>query len=61
MVLATDDEDILEEAVRRGIETYETEDVLEEAARTIGAKRSKEILADIINNVADKNFRELNV
>ncbi len=59
MVLATDDEDILEEAKRRRIETFETEDILEEAAKTIGSKRAKEVLADIVKSGADKEFRNL--
>ncbi len=59
MVLATDDEDILAEAGKRGIETFETEDILEEAAKTIGPKRVKEVLVDIVNSGADKEFRNL--
>ena len=59
MVLATDDEDILAEATKRGIETFETEDILEEAAKTIGPKRVKEVLIDILNSGADKEFRKL--
>jgi predicted nucleic acid-binding protein len=59
MVLATDDEDVLAEAGRRGIETFETEDILEAAAKTIGPKRVKEVLIDILKSGADKYFREL--
>lgn len=59
MVLATDDEDILAEARKRGIRTFETEDILEEAAQTIGPKRVKEVLADIVSSGADKEFRNL--
>jgi len=59
MVLATDDEDVLTEAKRRGIATYETEDILEEAAKIIGPKRVKDVLADIVSSGADKEFRTL--
>lgn len=59
MVLATDDEDILAEAGRREIETFETEDILEDAAKAIGPKRVREVLEDIIKSGADKDFREL--
>lgn len=59
MILATDDEDLLQEAQKRGIATCETEDILEEAARIIGPKRAKEVLADIVKSGADKNFRKL--
>ncbi len=59
MILATDDEDILAEARKRGIATYETENILEEAAKTIGPKRVREMLADIVNTGADKEFRVL--
>ena len=59
MPLATDDEDILAEAAKRGIETFETEDILEEAAKTIGPKRVKEVLVDIVSSGADKEFRKL--
>ncbi len=61
MVLATDDEDILAEAGRRGIETSETEDILEEAMKTIGPKRVREVLADIVKSGADKEFRALKI
>lgn len=44
LVLAADDEDVFSEAKRRGTATYETEDILEEAAKVIGPKRAKEIL-----------------
>lgn len=59
MVLATDDEDILAEAGKRGIETYETEAILEEAAKIIGPTRVKKVLVDILNSGADKEFRKL--
>ena len=59
MVIATDDEDILAEAGKRGIETFETEDILEEAVKTIGSKRVREVLSDIVGSGADKNFRGL--
>jgi predicted nucleic acid-binding protein len=59
MVLATDDEDILAEAGKRGIATFETEDILEEAAKTIGPNRTKDVLADIVKSGADKEFRNL--
>ncbi len=59
MVLATDDEDVLAEAGRRGIETFETEDVLEEAMKIIGPQRTKEVLAEIVKSGADKEFRAL--
>jgi predicted nucleic acid-binding protein len=61
MILATDDEDVLTEAKRRGIITYETEDILEEAVKSIGPKRAKEVLADIVKSGADKDFRELKI
>jgi predicted nucleic acid-binding protein len=61
MVIATDDEDILAEAAKRGIDTFETEDILEEASKTIGSKRVKDILIDILNSGADKEFRQLNL
>ena len=59
MILATDDEDILAEAGKRGIATFETEDILEEAAKTIGPQRVKEVLADIVKSGADKEFRKI--
>jgi predicted nucleic acid-binding protein len=59
MILATDDEDVLTEAKRRGIATYETEDILEEAAKVIGPKRVNEVLEDIVKSGADKDFRAL--
>lgn len=61
MILATDDEDVLDEAQGRGTMTYKTEDILEQAAKTIGPKRAKEILDQIIKSGADKNFRALKV
>ena len=59
MILSTDDEDILAEAGKRGIATFETEDILEEAAKVIGPKRVKKVLADIVKSGADKEFRGL--
>lgn len=59
MILATDDEDILAEAGKRGIATFETEDILEEAVQIIGPKRAKEVLVDIVSSGADKEFRNL--
>lgn len=61
MILATDDEDVLTEAKRRGITTCETEDILEEAAKVIGPKRVKEVLEDIVKSGADKQFRDLSL
>jgi len=61
MVIASDDEDLLIEARARDIEAYETEDVLETAAKTIGADRARAVLADMVKTGANKGFRELKV